>query len=106
MYGWALSQKLPVNDFKLVEEASEFKDDFVESWNDEGDEKYFLEVDFQYPENLHNIHNDAPFFPERMKIEKAEKFVANWHDETEYVIHLRNLEQALHHGLVLKSHQV
>ena len=62
MYGWTLSQKLSVNDFKLVEEASEFNEDFVESWNDESDEEYFLEVDFQYPENLHNIHNDAPFF--------------------------------------------
>ena len=43
-----------------------------------------------------------PFLPERMKIEKVEKLVANLHDKTEYVIHIRNLKQAFNHGLVLK----
>ena len=42
-----------------------------------------------------------------MKIEKVEKLVANLHDKTEYVIHIRNLKQALNHGLVLeKVHRV
>ena len=36
-----------------------------------------LEVDVQYPKILHNLHNDLPFLPERMKIEKVEKVVAN-----------------------------
>ena len=40
-----------------------------------------------------------------MKIEKVEKLVANLHDKTEYVIHMRNLKQALNHGLVLKKVQ-
>ena len=38
-----------------------------------------------------------------MKIEKVEKRVANLHDKTEYVIHIRNLKQPLIHGLVLKK---
>ena len=38
-----------------------------------------------------------------MKIEKLEKFVANLHDKTEYVLHIRNLKQALNHELVLKK---
>ena len=38
-----------------------------------------------------------------MKIEKVEKLVANLHDKTEYVIHIRNLKQALNHRLVLKK---
>ena len=38
-----------------------------------------------------------------MKIENVEKLVANFHDKTEYVIHIRNLKQALNHGLVLKK---
>ena len=45
------------------------------------------------------------FLPKRMKIEKAEKLVANLHDKTEYVIHIRNLKQALNHWLVLKKLQ-
>ena len=58
---------------------------------------------FKYTEKLHELHNDLPFLPERMKIEKVEKLVANLHDKTEYVIHIRNLKQALNHGLVLKK---
>ena len=38
-----------------------------------------------------------------MKIEKVEKLVANLDDKTEYVIHIRNLKQALNHGFVLKK---
>ena len=67
--------------------------------NDEG---YFLKADFQYPEKLHCFH-DLPFLQERMKIEKVEKPVTNLHDKTEYVIRIRNLKQALNHGLVLKK---
>ena len=37
-----------------------------------------------------------------MKIEKVEKVVTNLHDKTEYVIHIKNLKQALTHGLILK----
>ena len=47
------------------------------------------------------------FLPERMKIEKVEKLVATLHEKTEYVIHIRNLKQALSHGLALKkAHRV
>ena len=54
-------------------------------------------------ENIYEIHNDLRFLPEQTKIEKVEKFVANLHDKTEYNIHIRNLKQALNHGLVLKK---
>ena len=35
---------------------------FLKTHNDESDKGYFLEVDVQYPKNLHNLHNDLPFF--------------------------------------------
>ena len=38
-----------------------------------------------------------------MKIEKVKKLVANLHDKTEYVIHIRNVKQALNNELVLKK---
>ena len=42
-----------------------------------------------------------------MKIEKVENILANLHDKTEYVIHRRNLKQALNHRLVLQNvHEV
>ena len=64
----------------------------------------FLEFDVQYLEKLHELHNDLPFLPERMKIEKVEKFVINLH---EYVIHIRNLKQTLKSWISFKKvHEV
>ena len=64
-----MSQKLPVNNFVWIEDTSPFNKDFIKSSNEESDEGYFLKVDVQYSEKLHELHNDLPFFPERMKIE-------------------------------------
>ena len=50
------------------------------------------------------IYN-LPFLPERIKMQKVKKLVANLHDKTEYIIHIRNLKQALKNGLVLKKVQ-
>ena len=38
-----------------------------------------------------------------MENKEAEKFVTNLPDKTEYVIHIRNLKQALSHGLTVKK---
>ena len=51
------------------------------------------------------MHNDLTFLPERIKIQKVKKVVANLHDKTEYVIHIRNLKQASNSRLVLKKIQ-
>ena len=75
----------------------------MQNYNEENDKGYFLEVNVQYLEKLHDIHYNLPFLPERMKIEKVEKLVANLHDKTEYVMQIRNLKQALNHGLVLEK---
>ena len=103
LYGWAMSQKLPVHNFEWIEYTSQFNEDFIKDFNEENDKGYFLEVDVQYPEKLHELHNDLPFVQERMKIEKVGKLVANLHDKTECVIHIRNLKEALNQGLVLKK---
>ena len=76
-------------------------------YSEESDEGEVLEVDIQYSENLHECHNDLPFFSERMKIEKFEKLFTNLREKTEYVIQMRNLKQTLNHRLVLnKVHRV
>ena len=83
LYGWAMSQKLPVNNSEWIKDTSQFNEDFIKNYNEESDELYFLEVDVQYLEKLHELHNDLPFLPERMKIEKVEKLVATLHDKIE-----------------------
>ena len=56
-----MSQKLSVNSFKWVEDISRFNEDFIKSYNDNNYERYFFEVDIQYPKNLHNLRNDLLF---------------------------------------------
>ena len=103
LYGWAMSQKLPANKFDWIKDTSQFNEDFIKNYNEESDEGYLLEVDVQYHEKLHELHNDLPFLQKRMKIVKVEKLVANLHDKTEYGKHKRNLKQALNHELVFKK---
>ena len=63
----------------------------MKSCNEERDKGYFLEVDLQHPESLHNLHNNLLFLLERVKIERVGKLAANLHDTAEYVIHGRRL---------------
>ena len=84
------SKWLPVNEFEWIKDTSQFNEDFIKNYNQESDEGYFLEVDVQHIEKLHELHNDFSLLPERMKIEKVKKLVANLHDKKEYIIHIRN----------------
>ena len=77
LYGWEISQNLPINNFEWIEDTSQFNEDVIKNYNEESDEGYFLDVDVQYLEKLHELHNDLPFLRDRLKIEKVEKFVAN-----------------------------
>ena len=52
---------------------------------------------------MHQLHNGLLFLLERMKLEKFEKLLTNLHDKSEDAIHIRNLKQALNHGLILKK---
>ena len=60
----------------------------------------FLEVDLEYPEDLHNLHNDYPLAPERIKIRNVEKLIPNLNNKTNYVMHYGNLK--LYESLGLK----
>ena len=103
LYDWAMSQKLPGNKFEQIKDSSQLNEDFIKNYNEESDEGYFLEVDVQYLEKVHELHNDFAFLQERIKIEKVEKFVASLHDKTKYVIHIKNLKQLLNRRIVLKQ---
>ena len=54
LYGWAMSQKLPVNGFKWVKKLSRFNEIFIKYYNENSDIGYFLEKDIDYSEKLFN----------------------------------------------------
>ena len=103
LYGWAVSQKLPVNGFKWVNDLSRFNEDFIKNYIENSDKGYFLDVDIDYLKELFNFHKDLPFLSERKKVEKVEKLIYSIDDKEKYVIHIRALKQALNRGLNLKK---
>ena len=77
LYGWSMCKKLPVDGFKWVDDLSIFTEDFINNYDEESDIGYLFVVDVEYPKNLHTLHSDLPFLPERMKINKCDKLVCN-----------------------------
>ena len=93
-------KKLPVGNFKWIEKVdiSKFDEKFMKNYDENSDKGYILEVDVEYPKNLHKLHSDLAFLPERMEINKCSKLVCNVQNEENYVIHIRALKQALNNG--------
>ena len=103
MYGWAVSQKLPVNDLKWIEGTSKINEEVIKNYDENNGKGYILEVDVKYPKRLHKLHSDLPFLPKRIKIDKWKKLVCNLLNKKKYVVHINSLKQALNHGLKLKK---
>ena len=98
LYGWAMSRQLPAGGFHWVD----IHPDEISELVNNSDKGYLLEVDVAYPRELHDYHNDLPFMCGRMVINGVEKLVPNLYYKKRYVIHIRALDQALKHGLVLE----
>ena len=105
LYCWGMSQKLPVNGFKLIKKLFTFDEDLIKNYDKNSNKGYILEVDVEYPKHLFSFHKDLPFLAERKKIEKCKKLVSNIHDKEIYVVHIRALKKPLDHGLILQKVQ-
>lgn len=122
LYGWAMSQSLPVNNFGwLTRGEIEILQENLMTLPADGTEGYILEVDLEYPRELHDLHNDYPLAPERRKVHKellspychqliedmdmkytpSEKLVPNLNDKQHYILHYRNLQLYLSLGMKL-----
>ena len=54
-------QKLPVSDFKWINDLSIFTEDFIKKYDEEDDTGYIFVLDVEYPKNLHKLHSDLQF---------------------------------------------
>ncbi|XP_065665393.1 uncharacterized protein LOC136086829 [Hydra vulgaris] len=83
LYGWAISKPLPTHGFKWMDEneLTNWKSIFCK-----------LEVDLNYPENLHDNHNDYPLATERITVHKVEKLVPNLNNKKNYIVHYKYLK--------------
>ena len=92
LYGWAMSKPLPTDCFRFMNNEE------MKNWESM---PCILEVDLEYPEKLHDLHNDYPLAPERLTVNKVEKLIPNLNDKKNYVIHHETLKLYLSLGLKL-----
>ena len=127
-YGWAMSQPLPTGGFSWVEDTSKFTAQFISNLRDDETIGFYLEVDLEYPKQLHSKHDQYPLAPEHIsitskmlssdQIEMAEKLdvkigggkkklCLTLLPKIRYKCHYRNLRQYISLGMVLtKVHRV
>lgn len=108
LYGFALSQSLPVSGFRWMEQDEIDKFNLFDIELD-GSQGYVLETDLIYPKSLHEDHNDMPFCPEKLKLSNStsSKLIQSFFDKHHYVIYYKNLRQCLEKGVELvKIHKI
>ena len=122
LYGWAMSQYLPTGGFKWMTEKQINKINLAQ-YNEDSNKGLILEVDLEYPKELHDLHNDYPLGPEKVKVTDdmlsgyckniqkkfkisiglVHKLIPTLCNKEKYVLHYRNLQLYLDLGLKLKK---
>ena len=122
LYGWAMSQYLPTGNFKWLSQ-NQIEKTNLGKYTENSNKGLILEVDLEYPQELHDLHNDYPLGPEKVKVAKdmlsdyckkiADKFnissglvhklIPTLNDKEKYILHYRNLQSYLSLGLKLKK---
>ena len=120
LFGWAMSQSLPVSDFKFLtqKEINNFDLDSISKNSETG---YILECDLKYPKELHELHNNYPLCPKKIEVNSdmlskycsdnankcgikvggVRKLISNFGDKVKYVVHCKNLQYYLSLGMKL-----
>ena len=114
---------MPINTFKWVKDINKIEQKLIRIKNNSST-GYVLEVDSEYLQELHDIHNDYPLAPEKIKIPKEwlsdyclkianvhnittgtnKKLVTNLMNKNNYLIHYKKLQQCLELGMTLKKY--
>ena len=121
LYGWAMSEYLPYGEFEWLKNVDKLD---VMSINEKSEIGYFLEVDLEYPNELHELHNDYPLAPEKLavssdmlskyckkiadkyeiKIVDVKTLIPHLGNKTKYVLHYKNLQLYLYLGMKLTKY--
>ena len=118
LHGWTMSEYLPYGKFKRLKNVDGFD---VMSISEKSPIGYILEVDLEYPDELHELHNDYPQLQKRLlflvmccqiiakipdkyeiKVGDVNKLIPNLDNKINYVVHYRNLQLYLSPGMKLK----
>ena len=121
LYGWAMSQYLPTAGFKWLS-PKQIEKINLDKYTENSEKGLILEVDLEYPQELHDLHNDYPLGPEKVKVTEdmmsdyckkiankykistglVHKLIPTLSNKEKYVLY-RNLQLYLNLGLKLKK---
>ncbi len=109
-----MSQPLPTGKFRFLT-SDEIRNFRLESIAPDAPKGYFIDCDLDYPEELHQLHNQYPMAPEHLTVSESmlssyaksfdnrskptKKLVPNLMNKKNYVCHYRNLQLYVRHGL-------
>ena len=126
LYGWAMSQYLPTGGFRWMKQKH-IDDLDLAKYKEDSKIGLILEVDLKYPTELHDLHNDYPLAPEKIKVSEnmlseyskkiakkynisiglVHKLIPTLSNKEKYVLHYRNFKLYMDLGLkVTKVHRV
>ena len=118
LYGRAMVLPLPTHDFKFLTKEEFREIDNIQNHPDDAEDGFILEVDLEYPKELHDLHNDYPLASEALEIDETMlsplqqefpkqppqiKLTPNLRDKTKYIVHYRNLKYYLKMGMRIKK---
>ena len=97
-----MSKQLPIGGFRWDNTIS-YTEEMIKNYDENNKYGSLLEVDIDYPKELHTLHRDLTFLAERKVINKTSKLITSFENKKEYEIHIAALKQSLNHGLKLKK---
>ena len=103
LYGWAMSQKLPINGLEWVKNLSKINEDFIKKYIENSDKGCFLEVDLEYSKTLFNSHEDLPFLPERKKNNKSRETYLQYRRQRKICCSYKSLKTSTKSWLKVKK---
>lgn len=123
LYGYAMSEYLPIGNYHWDTSIDKFTSEYISTISDTNDTGYIIEVDLEYPSDLHDVHNDYPLAPENLvvtgdmlseyntkflkekelKHTNCGKLIPHLGMRTNYICHYRNLKLYLSLGMILKK---
>ncbi len=124
-YGAAMSEYLPTDGFEwdlsFNNMSAEEQTEFILGLKDDASTGYIFQCDLEYPNNLHDIHDEFPMCPENLTIKDnwlstyqmemkknfnikgaSKKLCLTLFDKRDYILHYRNLKYCLSKGLKIK----
>jgi hypothetical protein len=119
LYSYAMTQPLPYSNFSWLS-RDEIQELDIDKLSVDGEWGYILEVDLDYPHELHDDHSDYPLAPEKRPVQEVSeytrsiaaelghvikptvKLMSTLYDKRKYVVHYVNLQLYLRRGLVLR----